>query len=230
MIYLNKERVPKRYYTWYKRNKNRPWSRLHSKMKNVLRNLLLRDQGYVCCFCGTKLGRFSRRKIIQMPVQPERHNIRLAHITPRSHRRTSELDYRNICASCSSDIQHEKKSYLHCDLAQGSRSLPISPLQQDCLKKFHFDIEGYIRPHHSLKDNERGKAFRTIEILNLNSPDLINKRLATMEAIEEAFDLALDHEFPEEEYQSVYKALISKDKHGAYNEFYFIVIAEFKRD
>lgn len=228
MIYIAKTKIPPEYARWYARYHRIKWKNLKANAKNRLRNLLLLEQGFVCCFCGVKIGKISRKNhILQMKVIPKKHNIRLAHIHPRSSCSCSDLDYTNICASCNT----ETTIHTHCDIAQGDRILPISPLQKKCLKYFHFNsVLGTIEPHPKFQENQQERARKTIEILNLNSTDLKNSRLKAMEAFDEEFNKAINEDFINKKlYARIYHKLTEKDKNGTFNEFYFIVMANYPR-
>lgn len=226
MIYIFKGKTPQEYAQWYTRYRLIKWKNLKAKAKNRLRNILLLEQGFVCCFCGCKIGKISKQNhILQIKVIPKEHNVRLAHIHPRSSCPCSDLDYTNICASCNT----ENKIDTHCDIAQGDRKLPISPLHEDCLNHFHFNsILGTVEPHPKLPHKQRQQASQTIAILNLNSADLKNSRLQATEAFEEEFSKAIDGDFVNKKlYAKIYHRLTQKDRKGTFNEFYFIVIANY---
>lgn len=228
MIYIPKTKIPTKYASWYARYRFTKWKNLKSKAKNRLRNILLLEQGFVCCFCGIKLGTISKKnRILQIKVMPKAHNVRLAHIHPRSSCKCSDLDYTNICASCNT----EPTIHTHCDIAQGDRLLPISPLHKKCLNHFHFNSAlGTIEPHPKLKQDQEKKARNTIDILNLNSVDLKNSRLKAMEAFEEEFEKAINEDYINKKlYSKIYHKLSKRDRKGTFNEFYFIVIAKYPR-
>lgn len=51
MIYINKmHTAPSGYHDWYKKYSKKSWEKVSSNTKKILRNILLEEQGYVCCF------------------------------------------------------------------------------------------------------------------------------------------------------------------------------------
>jgi len=222
MIYIKKNSTAqKQYHNWYRKNRRLLWRNIPPSKKNRLRNIILKEQGFICCFCGSKIGNISNRSIIlQEAVRPNQHNIRLAHITPRSSRLCSQLDYLNICASCNA----EGGTHIHCDISQASCVLPVTPLQENCLSYFYFNSFGRIKPNPNLSNDEQAKAVETIKILNLNSDNLEISRQVTIKEFEDSFSDVLEND---ELYNELYTKLITKDANGVYNEFYFIIIANY---
>lgn len=222
MIYIKKTCAASQdYHNWYVNHSHLPWESIKTAKKNILRNMILKEQGFICCFCGSKIGNVLNGNIIlQESVRPNQHNIRMAHITPRSSCLCSQLDYQNICASCNA----EGGTHIHCDISQDSCVLPITPLQENCLSYFYFNSLGRINPNPNLSNDEQAKAFETIKILNLNSDNLEISRREIIEEFEDAFSDVLEND---ELYNELYTKLVTKDANGIYNEFYFIVIANY---
>ena len=111
MIYIQKQEEPERYRRW----RSRPeasYGKMKGRVRRELRNSLLTEQGFVCCFCGCAIGRKeSDTTVTQIyPLSSDAHNIHNAHIIPQSVAPQLSLDYGNICASCDSSDSNEK----HC--------------------------------------------------------------------------------------------------------------------
>lgn len=173
MIFIKKNTEPKTLTTWKRNHPQKNYHNLKSKYKRILRESLLKEQGFVCCFCGDALGRKDKSNIIQIvPKKKDKHNIRNAHIIPQSADTSLTLDYNNICASCDS-VGHSDK---HCDVAQENNVLPITPLQPDCLSFFCFQADGKIYPNPQKSPEEQKRADKTIKILNLDCPFLNQQR------------------------------------------------------
>ena len=137
MIYIQKGSEPTALVKWKKQHPNCTYTNLDSKTKRTLRNALLQEQGFICCFCGKAIGEvdLALSQIKQKPVyKNQEHNISNAHIIPQSVDNTKTLDYNNICASC--DTRKSNNNEFHCDHKQGDSCIPISPLQVDCLSFF----------------------------------------------------------------------------------------------
>lgn len=173
MIYIKKNTEPPMLTTWKKNHPQKTYRHLKPKHKRILRKSLLKEQGFICCFCGDAIGMKYRSNIIQIiPKKNSQHNIRNAHIVPQSVNTSLTLDYNNICASCDS-VGHSDK---HCDVAQENNKLPITPLQPDCLSFFCFQADGTIYPNPQKTPEEQKRASQTIKILNLDCPFLNQQR------------------------------------------------------
>ncbi|WP_165067588.1 retron system putative HNH endonuclease [Desulfovibrio sp. ZJ200] len=216
MNHINKKQEPQKFVNWKLRHPNANFKQLPSNVKKALQNSLLDEQGYVCCFCGSSLGKIDYQgAIIQAPLSKgDNHNIRVAHIEPQSVNISLSLDYSNICASCDSSLDGEE----HCDIAQRAQCLPVSPLEQDCLSFFSFDILGNIYPNKDKSDNEQKMANETIKILGLQAPSLVLKRQKAINILLKAIEMnacLLDSDHIEK--------IMQKDINGLFMEFYFVI-------
>lgn len=216
MIFIKKNTEPKSLTKWKKRNPGKKYAELPSINRRKLRNALLEEQGFVCCFCGTGLGKIEGEKIVQSRVvKKTEHNVRNAHIIPQSKDRLLTLDYRNLCASCNSSL-HEAE--WHCDIAQCDECLPISPLQPDCLSFFSFSVDGTIVPNPGKSPELQAQADETIKILNLKSNILNSLRSSMLKIAEECLR-------SNPEYLS---NLSQKDADGHFAPFYFVPLSYFQ--
>lgn len=182
MIFIKKNKEPVSFKEWKNNFKKATYKNLKGKIKADLRNSLLEEQGYICCFCGAAIGVVKDEGdgnivILQKPIQNKnKHNVRNAHIVPQSKAPQLSLNYNNICASCGKFINDDEQCEEHCDLAQKDSILPITPLQKDCENFFSFNIDGTISPNINKSKADQKKAEETINILKLNTKDLINQR------------------------------------------------------
>lgn len=136
MIHIEKQPEPEAFRQWKEQNPDATYGEIPKDVGLALRNALLLEQGFVCCFCGCTIGPCDDKgEVLQIPLEPIRpHNIRNAHIVPQSKDTDKTLDYANLCASC--NTSRHTKDEKHCDEAQGNRELPVSPLQKDCIFLF----------------------------------------------------------------------------------------------
>ncbi|MDO5536793.1 MAG: retron system putative HNH endonuclease [Desulfovibrionaceae bacterium] len=156
--------------------KGRAYAGLSVRQKRALHNVLLQEQGCVCCYCGAPLGMVKHGRVRQGLLRSNRPgNVRVAHPRPRD----PAMDYDNICLSCAAGPGEEP----HCAASQGGRALPVSPAQADCLSFFAFGTDGSIYPNPNRTAQEQEMARETIEILGLDSKGLRQKRAAILKYV-----------------------------------------------
>lgn len=221
MIYIKKSKEPIALTNWKKKHPNGTYGNLNSKIKRELRNTLLEEQGFVCCFCGKAIGveDLTISEIIQRPLcKGEEHNTSNAHIIPQSVDSTKTLDYNNICASC--DTRKSNNSECHCDHKQGNNCIPISPLQEDCLSFFSFNSDGTIEANQQKSPDEQQKAKETIDILGLNDKSLDLEREKRLNMFQELEELE-----EKDKLQNALKNISQRRSDGAFEAFYFVPLS-----
>lgn len=220
MIHIEKQSEPESFRQWKEQNPEATYGEMPREVGLAMRNALLEEQGFVCCFCGCAIGPCDDKgEVLQIPLESIRpHNIRNAHIVPQSKDTDKTLDYANLCASC--NTSRHTKDEKHCDEAQGNRELPVSPLQKDCISYFSFGSDGEILANLELTEEEQEMASATISILRLNTSSLIAARkkvLRTLKSLPPAqANLALDQ-------------LCKRNAQGAFAPYYFVPLRHFKR-
>ena len=220
MIHIEKKPEPEAFRQWKEQNPDATYGEIPKDVGLALRNALLLEQGFVCCFCGCAIGPCDDKgEVLQNPLESIRpHNIRNAHIVPQSKDTDKTLDYANLCASCNTG--RHTKDEKHCDEAQGNRELPVSPLQKDCISYFSFGSDGEILANLELTEEEQERALATISILRLNTSSLIAARkkvLRTLKSLPPAqANLALER-------------LSQRNAQGAFAPYYFVPLRHFKR-
>ena len=222
MRYIEKRPEPEAFKLWKEQNKDATYGNgLPQDVNLALRNALLLEQGFVCCFCGCAIGPCNDKgEVFQIPLESIRpHNIRNAHITPQSRDEGKTLDYANLCASC--NTSKHTRDEKHCDEAQGSRELPVSPLQEDCISYFFFGSDGEILPNPKLTEEEQEMASATISILRLNSNSLITAR---KQILQETVNL-----IKELGKLTVLDRLFQRNAQGAFAPYYFVPLRHFQR-
>ena len=199
MIHIEKKPEPEAFRQWKEQNPEATYGEIPKDVGLALRNALLEEQGFVCCFCGCAIGPCDDKgEVLQIPLESIRpHNIRNAHIIPQSKDTGKTLDYGNLCASCNTN-KHTRGDK-HCDQAQENRELPVSPLQKDCISYFSFGSDGEILANLERTKEEQEWANATISILRLNTSSLIAARkkvLRTLKSLPPAqANLALERLF-----------------------------------
>ena len=125
--------------------------------KTELREVLLEEQGYTCCYCEKEIS--------------NDHKTAIEHVEPREGDTQTEriFDYSNLILSCNGGEKDPPPKELHCDAKKGKKLIPISPLDERCETEITFTVEGKIL---GLTED----AQQTISVLNLHIPKLNNMR------------------------------------------------------
>ena len=174
----------------------------HNDIWEITRLSLADEQGYICCYCGQRITGFQGTQIEHIWAKGTKAYEKM------------QLDYENnLIATCDGGKNMRKSntsipsSDLHCDTSKENTPIPIHPLMPNCEEKFLYDVNGDIIGVGS-------DAEATIDILNLSSPILKNKRKAAIAACSM---------FPGVDWEEEYKRLEQKDSSGKYTEFCFVL-------
>lgn len=199
---IDKGIEPARLVEWkakYKRKekRNAKYSELDAEVKQVLKEALLDEQGYICCYCMKQ-------------IDPDRSHIE--HFRPKSNPEYSslDLDYQNLLASCNGE-KEDGKNCGHRKDHWFVKQLMVSPLESNVETFFTYLANGQVVP----TDNDK-RATETISHLNLNSAMLTKHRKAVTRAYID--DGALD------DIDGSLSRLRAKDADGKYHPFCQAVI------
>lgn len=166
MIYIQKDKEPDEIVNWKKKfknkNKRKPYYKdIKSKPeKQQLKESLIREQKYLCCYCCNRISD---------------KNSHIEHFVPQSIDKELSLEYTNLHASC----QGEKGDQKHCGHAKGNdynETLLISPLDENCENRFAYLGDGKIVPGNP---TDQGAEY-TIKLLALNDERLKKARAEAM--------------------------------------------------
>ncbi|NLL84099.1 MAG: TIGR02646 family protein [Lentisphaerae bacterium] len=199
MKHINKSKEPDEFEKW-KALANEEWqpcySNLDGKTKRHLKDSLMREQGYICCYCERRL------------IENDSH---IEHLRPQSDYPDESLNYSNLLCSCLRDGR--KGEPIHCGHSKGDwfdETLLVSPLDPSCESRFAYGSDGTIG---SADPHDKGVA-ETIARLGLNIPKLNEMRA---NAIAPFLDATLsDSEF----YDFVAGYLRTDPKSGYFGEFW----------
>lgn len=185
MKYIIKHEPPPSLIKWYGNEKglNRSYKKgsLDAEVLKDLRDGLLDEQGYICCYTGKRI---------------DINSSHIEHIKPqtvsRSNRRKGiedydDVKYQNMLAAYplklfETDAKTGKTKRIKCEFgaeARDDKELPITPLQKNCEERFAFDAFGDISPANDADT----AAEETIKLLNLRHKDLIRERQAVIKAV-----------------------------------------------
>lgn len=165
MQYIKKLNAPEE-LNKYKRKKGASFDDLssnHYDIKQCIREFLLIEQGYICCYCGNRVD-------LDTSV--------IEHLKDKDHHPELQLDYMNLSCSCQggqTKRSNNPQYPLSCDANKGNKEIYIFPTDIECGCKFEFDDQGNI---YGVDED----AEKTIRALNLNNTKLNNMRKAAIDA------------------------------------------------
>ena len=135
MKHVSKGEPPASFEEW-KAKANEDWQPAYDSFpnpqKSELHDALLRDQGWVCCYCGCEIS------------QADSH---IEHFRPQSKYPDQALSFGNLFASCLRDV--DPGSPLHCGHAKDNdfdEVLCVSPLEDRCEQRFTYKWDGHVEP------------------------------------------------------------------------------------
>jgi uncharacterized protein (TIGR02646 family) len=196
MKFINKANEPAEFTEWKKSSGSRPpFRNWRGRMKNRVKASLQSEQGGICCYC-------------EIGLQQEDSHIE--HLRPVSDEGVDPYEYSNMLCSCQKIF--ETGAPRHCGGLKDrwyDPALFVTPLQQDCEKRFAFTGDGHIRP---FSETDQAAAV-TIEKLGLDIPILVARRKG---ALEPYLDPAISHE----ELATFVSKSLEKSADGSFSPFY----------
>jgi uncharacterized protein (TIGR02646 family) len=132
-------------------------------IKSTVKEALLREQGYVCCYCEQPIGKADSH---------------IEHLESRHHFTQRSLDYANLLACCT---REEPRVPRHCGSRKGDRSLKVHPLLPDCREYFVFTGLGDVRPTDVPARQELAR--EAISILGLDIGKLVAMRKKAIDGV-----------------------------------------------
>ncbi len=172
MKFIEKQKEPREFSDW-KSLANDDWqptfSALSGSKKAAVKKALKEEQGYICCYCESRL------------TGDDSHtadNSHIEHFRPQSDSSVDPLDFSNMLCSCQNNL--EKGAPRHCGHLKDEwfdSSLLVSPLDNTCETRFSFTADGYIQAY---KESDQA-ASTTIEKLGLDIPKLRALRKSAIE-------------------------------------------------
>lgn len=169
---------------------------LSGQPKEALRQRLLEDQGYICCYCGQRIHNDEHTKIEHIKCQKNYGDL--------------ELCFSNMLVSCDGgDVDRANgvrpKHQLHCDAKKGNQDIPVSPLDEVSGLLAFFD-DGTIKGK-----GEQGREL--VRILGLDAKFLNAQRKNAIENYEILTPRDLQKEI-----------MVLNEKHnGCFLEFCFVL-------
>ena len=204
MKYIQKSAEPTSLSTWkIKQGAKIPtWKSFgRTVVKGQLLEILLKEQGYICCYCGVAI---------------DKGNCHIEHFKPQGIDETVRFDYFNLIVSCQGEDQQPRVP-VHCGHQKDNwydEKLLVSPLIANCAGFFKYSAAGEILPTE--ETSKKLAAETTIEKLALNIPKLQRMRQA---AIDAELELLADEDFNEEEIRNIIKDYLELNDDGKYQQF-----------
>ncbi|MBE9194942.1 TIGR02646 family protein [Synechocystis sp. LEGE 06083] len=206
MKYIQKQAEPPELQRW-KQQSNDHWqpryADLGSDLKRRIKQALMQEQGYLCCYCEQKL---------------DLEDSHIEHFRPQSDPEVDPLDFNNLLCSCQN--QNKKGEPRHCGNLKDNwfdPALLISPLDPKCETSFKFTADGYIQPRHE----QDQAAITTITKLGLDIPAL---RALRRQAIEPFLDESLSVE----EFNLFVQKYLLPSSAGDFNPFWSSIYCLFR--
>jgi uncharacterized protein (TIGR02646 family) len=207
--YIQKTSEPASFTEWKlqeTKNSQPNWNELRKPEKPIVEDALLKEQGYICCYCESRVSK---------------ENSHIEHLQPKSKYPDLMFEYGNLLASCQRGSEYPPPKPSHCGPHKDNwydKHLLVSPLDETCTDFFRFTEAGEILPTHDLSKATAAKT--TIEKLGLNIDKLRRQRRKVIEAI---LDSEFD-QFTEADKQKNLKDYSQLDENGRYKEFCSAVI------
>ncbi|MEH2400614.1 retron system putative HNH endonuclease [Nostoc sp.] len=206
MKYINKSEEPENFTDWKElanEDWKPSWNNFSKPQTTDVHNSLLKEQGFICCYCGRQINT---------------DNSHFEHLKPRTTYPQLALDYTNILASCQKDTV--RKEPLHCGKIKDKwydKNLMISPLDVNCAEFFRYTEDGQILSTEL--PEKKVAADITIDKLGLNIDKLKKMRSKAIEGILEGFE-----ELTDGERQKLLHGFCQPNINGHYEEFCAAII------
>jgi len=167
------------------------WGKLSGKIKKDVRDSLVQEQGFICCYCQQKID-LNENTIIE-------------HFIARDTQPEKMFDYNNILACCDGGdkerttekkqgIKKTQRTPLYCDREKSNDSISISPLDENCESHFSYEFNADSLFVSIIGISTEGQD--TIQKLNLDVDILKSERGKAVAGI--LFDENGDYISPEE--------------------------------
>nr|WP_199330696.1 retron system putative HNH endonuclease [Microcoleus sp. FACHB-68] len=186
----------------WKARANEDWTPIYKDLrgtpKTELHESLLREQGYICCYCGNSIN------------DKDSH---IEHFKPQTTYPDLTLEYTNLLASC--QREGKKSEPVHCGPKKAywyDEQLMISPLEPNCADFFTYSGSGEILP--ATDPDKQAAAKETIDKLGLDIDKLRAERIQAIEGFLQAIKGLTDEEI--QQFAQAYEKLDVKGKYAPF--------------
>jgi uncharacterized protein (TIGR02646 family) len=182
---------------------------------------LLKDQGYICCYCNARV--FLKNSTVE-------------HLTPISIDKSLLAEYSNLLIACNGgkddkfnnevkedteddedilNVESTQNEYpLFCDAHRKNAPLPFTPLDKDCWSAFNYSI---VDGSTSASNTD---AQQVIDILNLNCGVLQKNRLEALSILFDDNQVLISYE----EMVKIWDNLWKRDRNGMFEPYFFVIV------
>lgn len=202
MKYISKHHEPQDFTAWKAANPTATYKKLGEEaaaVKQVLKNEILEEQGYICCYCERTI---------------DSAHSHLEHFRPKDASWFPELqlEYTNLHASCNKYPTKTSPNICGVKKENAFSADLISPLESDCSTHFKYNLDGTI--HEATAEDHR--ASYTISLLGLDDSFLNGQRAAALLPF-------LDQSLTLEELTIMKGNYLQRKADGCFNPFYTMI-------
>ncbi|TYQ29142.1 TIGR02646 family protein [Pseudanabaena sp. UWO311] len=177
--------------------------------KDNLRDYLLKEQGYICCYC------MSRIKLDEMKIE---------HWQPQTKYLSQQLDYKNLLGACIGN-QGARPQNQHCDTKKGDSEIIINPIEGD---KNCENLVKY-RPDGKIYSDDISINHDLNETLNLNLGFLKKNRKDALDVVIRKLDEKFSNKtWAKITVQREIEKLNTKDENGFFDVYCQFIISFLK--
>jgi uncharacterized protein (TIGR02646 family) len=133
--------------------------------KDEIREQLVREQGYLCCYCMKR-------------ITTDLRGMKIEHWAPQGDPSAShlQLDWKNLLGACKGN-EGARWQDQHCDTRKGNAHLTLNPTDPSCELHVRYLGDGTIKSDDQAIDADLNHT------LNLNHACLTNNRKAVLDAL-----------------------------------------------
>ncbi|MCP4600684.1 MAG: TIGR02646 family protein [Proteobacteria bacterium] len=146
---------------------NCTWDDFNTDGKNAVRDRLLRDQTYLCCYCMQRV---------------DMGRMKVEHYLSREGHPEEQLIWSNLLASCLGG-EGQPKTQQTCDTYKANNYLSISPLSNGHMEGIRYGVDGRV-----LHDSYQ---IDLDDTLNLNNKVLRYRRQSALEGLKQVLQTKL---------------------------------------
>ncbi len=177
--------------------------------KDNLRDYLLKEQGYICCYC------MSRIKLDEMKIE---------HRQPQTKYLSQQLDYKNLLGACIGN-QGARPQNQHCDTKKGDSEIIVNPIEGD---KNCENLVKY-RPDGKIYSDDISINHDLNETLNLNLGFLKKNRKDALDVVIRKLDEKFSNKtWAKITVQREIEKLNTKDENGFFDVYCQFIVSYLK--
>ncbi|MFK5970591.1 MAG: TIGR02646 family protein [Candidatus Marithrix sp.] len=185
--------------------------------KDDLRITLVKEQGYICCYCMQR-------------IEPNTEKTKIEHHKSQKKNRQEnpklELEYQNLLGACMGN-EGKPLRLQHCDTHKGEKELTINPIDKikNCEKLIKYRKDGRIYSDNPVIDKDLN------EILNLNMQTLVTyRKIIRQEIINKLTSVkGKKSAWPISKIKKMIEKYQSKDIDGKYKPYCQVIIYFLKK-